>query len=143
MSEKIIESIMVYNKLSEFRDKLNLKVNTGWELLSTNITVNSVNGLDPGYTYFAFFSKEREIKIQPGQKLQEGDCVYNITKEQAQELMFILDNEQFVQPRTDGLVFSEGQLYPNYLEYCAELEEHTFTDFRQLCINTFGDGQKK
>lgn len=71
--------------------------------------------------------------------LQEGDCVYNLSREQVQQLLDISGDDWFVQPAFDGLVFSGNELYPIQLEYCSELEEYNFADFKQLCENTFGD----
>lgn len=71
--------------------------------------------------------------------LQEGDCVYNLSREQVQQLLDISGDDWFVQPAFDGLVFSSNELYPIQLEYCSELEEYNFADFKQLCENTFGN----
>lgn len=77
--------------------------------------------------------------IKPGQKLWDGDCVYSLTDDQISEVETIYGQE-IEKPVWEGLVFNGGELFPTHIEYCHELEEHTFADFRQLCINTFGDG---
>lgn len=78
--------------------------------------------------------------IAEGQKLSEGDCVYNLTKGQAHELLSMVRFPWLVKNLIDGIVFSGGNLYPTYMGYCSELEEYNFADFKQLCENTFGDG---
>lgn len=74
--------------------------------------------------------------IKEGQKLVDGDCIYNLTRNQLEELIEIA-GESTNDFDLAGLVFNGGNLYPTYMEYCAELEEYEFGDFKQLCINTY------
>lgn len=80
--------------------------------------------------------------IQPGQKLKEGDFVKDITGEQAKELMEI-DHTGFPEGY-EILISKNGVKYweswnglfaindSSYIE-----TEYNFTDFKQLCDNTF------
>lgn len=78
--------------------------------------------------------------IQPGQKLKEGDCVYGISIKQSKSILSISGDDWTASHIFDSWVFNGGKLYPTYLEYCSELEEYNFADFKKLCENTFGDG---
>lgn len=89
-------------------------------------------------------------KIQPGQKLKEGDYFvpesidqlkqirdvakvgYNWQNDSFLELSFRM--EPYYSERFDQVIFNSGQL--NFAK-----TEYTFADFRQLCVNTFGDGE--
>lgn len=75
-------------------------------------------------------------EIEEGQKLVDGDCIYNLTRQQLEEIIEIT-GESTNDYDLDGLVFNGGELFPTYMEYCAELEEYEFEDFKQLCINTY------
>lgn len=89
--------------------------------------------------------------IQPGQKLKEGDYFQGGTKEQYLELLKIDGQEQvnfthddeakIAFENYDGLIFDPNYRL-QYLSFDSEedntITEYTFTDFKQLCENTFG-----
>jgi|GEM_PF-6784817 len=79
--------------------------------------------------------------ITQGQKLKDGDCIYGLTEQQAKELLEItIDDWNIDENLLEGLVFNGLCLFPVYIDYCSELEEYSFPDFKTLCENTFGNG---
>lgn len=76
--------------------------------------------------------------IQPGQKLKEGDYT-RCNSIQANELSQIEKSGYFNECPMFGVVYDGEILMPYDISWCVELEEYNFSDFKQLCENTFGD----
>lgn len=77
--------------------------------------------------------------ITPGQKLQDGDYVKGLTLEEWDELIEILDSP--VYPIFDyslnrGMMFGQKTLL--HFDYDKIVRNYQFSDFKQLCENTFG-----
>lgn len=53
----VVETVRSVNDGKKFRDDLSIKLNEGWSIINTHVTVHSSNGCDPIYTYIAFISK--------------------------------------------------------------------------------------
>lgn len=95
-------------------------------------------------TFWGGLSKKHVSKIQPGQKLKDGDYFEGGTAEQYEQL-FIIENvitgqgvKVFSNHCIDynQIVFESGDLNWN----SKAVTKYSLEDFRQLCINTFGDG---
>lgn len=83
--------------------------------------------------------------IQPGQKLRDGDYCKDLTEDQAKELTQI-DHTGFPEEyeklmSENGVKFNESRNGLFSINDSSYIEtEYNFADFRQLCVNTFGDG---
>lgn len=84
--------------------------------------------------------------IQPGQKLKEGDWHKPMSESEAKEIldtMKIKYNDWYPKSCAEnGIHYHKRSLWevshdPKYLD---KSKEYNFADFRQLCENTFGDG---
>jgi hypothetical protein len=87
--------------------------------------------------------------ITPGQKLTDGDCFRNGTKDQYIQLLEI-ERPLHAENKLDALLCvgttSYDGLYYNGIENLFTSKggkyktEYDFPDFKQLCENTFGNG---
>lgn len=76
--------------------------------------------------------------IEQGQKLKEGDYCLNLNIDQVEEILKIEgDNYKWISV-PDIFVYDGKALMINTCLDEAKTK-YTFHDFRQLCINTFGD----
>lgn len=85
-----------------------------------------------------------ESKIQPGQKLSEGDYCYPMTKDQFNELIAIENDKIRLEfDEGDGITFELYLEDPflGFFDAKRSKVEYSFPDFKQLCINTFKDGE--
>lgn len=87
-----------------------------------------------------------ESKIQPGQKLKDGDCfvggtvdqyheIYNIEKPGHPEINFA--DAQTVMNDHTGVYYSAEQEYLIFAGKCDGKTKYSFQDYVELCKNTF------
>lgn len=52
-----VDTVRTVNDSKKFREDLSIKLNDGWSIINTHVTVHTTKGSDPIYTYIAFISK--------------------------------------------------------------------------------------
>lgn len=77
--------------------------------------------------------------IAQGQKLKDGDFVCELDNNQRIELE-VFTNEQIPSGRNVYYSANTKSLIIDRMEMRSETQ-YDFPDFKQLCINTFGDGK--